>query len=132
MSVFLHQNLTFRQLGLLPSSGVVYLPSWGSLERADLNNRTDLTKKLYLQGFIHSSSSVALQPFVGLWSLLQFHNPFYTVGRTPWTSDQPVARPLLTHRTTPTQNKRTHRRPCLEWNSNPRPQRPSERRQFMP
>jgi hypothetical protein len=24
----------------------------------------------------------------------------YTVGRTPWTGDQPVARPLPTHRTT--------------------------------
>jgi hypothetical protein len=27
---------------------------------------------------------------------------FYTDGRTPWTSDQPVARPLPTHRTTQT------------------------------
>jgi hypothetical protein len=26
----------------------------------------------------------------------------YTVGRTPWTGDQPVARPLSTHRTTET------------------------------
>jgi hypothetical protein len=32
---------------------------------------------------------------------------FYTVGRTPWTGDQPVARTLPTHRTTKTQNKRT-------------------------
>jgi hypothetical protein len=46
---------------------------------------------------------MAVQPFVGL----QFHNLFYTDGRTPWTSDQPVARPLPTHRTTQTQNKRT-------------------------
>jgi hypothetical protein len=30
----------------------------------------------------------------------------YIVGRTPWTGDQPVARPLPTHRTTQTQNKR--------------------------
>jgi hypothetical protein len=40
-----------------------------------------------------------------------FHFGFlilYTVGRTPWTGDQPVARPLPTHRTTQTQNKRTH------------------------
>jgi hypothetical protein len=37
--------------------------------------------------------------FVGPWPLLQFCNHFYTVGRTPWTSDQPVARPLPTHRT---------------------------------
>jgi hypothetical protein len=31
----------------------------------------------------------------------------YTVCRTPWTGDQPVARPLPTHRTTQIQNKRT-------------------------
>jgi hypothetical protein len=31
----------------------------------------------------------------------------YTVCTTPWTGDQPVARPLPTHRTTQTQNKRT-------------------------
>jgi hypothetical protein len=55
--------------------------------------------------FIHSSA--ALQPFVGPWPLLQFRNHFYRDGKTPWTSDQPVARPLLTHRTTRTQNKRT-------------------------
>jgi hypothetical protein len=30
----------------------------------------------------------------------------YSVGRNPWTGDQPVARPLPTHRTTQTQNKR--------------------------
>jgi hypothetical protein len=30
----------------------------------------------------------------------------YTVGRTPWTGDQLVARPLPTRRTTQTQNKR--------------------------
>jgi hypothetical protein len=33
---------------------------------------------------------------------------FYTVGRTPWTGDQLVARPLPKHRTAHTQNKRTH------------------------
>jgi hypothetical protein len=52
-------------------------------------------------------SFMALQPFVGPWPLLQFRNPFYTDGRPPSTSDQPVARPLPTHRTTQTQNKRT-------------------------
>jgi hypothetical protein len=31
----------------------------------------------------------------------------HIVGRTPWPSDQPVARPLPTHRTTQTRNKRT-------------------------
>jgi hypothetical protein len=31
----------------------------------------------------------------------------YTVGRIPWTGDQPVARPLPSYRTTQTQNKHT-------------------------
>jgi hypothetical protein len=48
---------------------------------------------------------MALQPFVGprFFSFLIV----YTVGRTPWTGDQPVAKPLPRHRTTQTQNKRT-------------------------
>jgi hypothetical protein len=50
---------------------------------------------------------MALQPFVGPWPPLQFRNLFYTVGRNPWTSDQPVARPLPTHKTPQTQNKHT-------------------------
>jgi hypothetical protein len=49
--------------------------------------------------------SMALQPFVGPWPLFQFLN-LYTVGKTPWTGDQPVARLLPTRRTTQTQNKR--------------------------
>jgi hypothetical protein len=32
----------------------------------------------------------------------------YTFGSTPWTGDQTATRPLPTHRTTQTQNKRTH------------------------
>jgi hypothetical protein len=49
---------------------------------------------------------MTLQPYVGPWRLFSFLIP-YTVGRTPWTGDQPVERPLPTHRTTQTQNKRT-------------------------
>jgi hypothetical protein len=33
---------------------------------------------------------MALQPFIGPWPLLQFRNLFYTDGRAPWTSGQPV------------------------------------------
>jgi hypothetical protein len=40
----------------------------------------------------------------GLWPLFRFLN-LYTVGRTPCTRNQPVTRPLPTHRTTQTQNK---------------------------
>jgi hypothetical protein len=41
---------------------------------------------------------MALQPF-GPWRLFQFLNP------SPWTGDQPVAKPLPTHRTRQTQKK---------------------------
>jgi hypothetical protein len=50
---------------------------------------------------------MALKPFVRPWPLLYFRNLFYTDGRTPWTGDKPVARPLPTHKTTQTHNKLT-------------------------
>jgi hypothetical protein len=42
---------------------------------------------------------MTLQSFLGPWPLFQFLN-LCTVGRTLWTGDQPVARPLPTHRKT--------------------------------
>jgi hypothetical protein len=58
----------------------------------------------YIHSFIHSS--IVLQLFIRPWPRLQLSNHFYTDARTPWTSDQPVAKPLPTHRTTRTQKKR--------------------------
>jgi hypothetical protein len=54
---------------------------------------------------LHLFFSLALQPPWALASAFQFHDHF-TNGRTPWTSDQLVARPLHKQRTTQTQNKR--------------------------
>jgi hypothetical protein len=51
--------------------------------------------------------TTAVPPLSGPWPLIQFRNHFSTDGRTPWTSDHPVARPLSKH-TTQTQNKRIH------------------------
>jgi hypothetical protein len=55
----------------------------------------------------------------------------YTVSRTPWTVDQPAARPLPTYRTKQTQNKRRqtsmprmgfkHTIPVFEWAKTTRP-----------
>jgi hypothetical protein len=45
---------------------------------------------------------MALQPFLGPWPYISVSRSFYIDGRTPWTSDQPVARPLPIHRTTQT------------------------------
>jgi hypothetical protein len=49
---------------------------------------------------------MALPAHSGPRPLIQFRNHFFTDGRTPWTCDQPVVRPLPKHRTTQTQNKR--------------------------
>jgi hypothetical protein len=72
---------------------------------------------------------------------LQFLNR-KTVGRTPLMGDEPIARPLpylFTYGAEPflrshglylyKQNKQ--RRPCLEWDSTPRPQRSIGRRQYL-
>jgi hypothetical protein len=46
---------------------------------------------------LFKSFLMALQP---LWALAAFESPdIFTIGRTPWTSDQLVARPLTKHRT---------------------------------
>jgi hypothetical protein len=60
-------------------------------------------------------STTRVPIYIRLWRyspLLSFGRFFnylilYTVGRTPWTGDQSVTRPLPKHRTTQTQNKRT-------------------------
>jgi hypothetical protein len=69
-----------------------------------------------IQRYLSLYLSVALQPS----DLGRFFSflILYTVGRTLWTGVQPVARPLS-----------THKRPCLEWDSNPLSQHSSERRQ---
>jgi hypothetical protein len=110
MMVYNTQN--YWVFGLCPSSGIletrkhnvsetgsVSVPRWGG--REDTYSVGSFFMKSFIHSFIHSS--MALQPFVGPWLLLQFRNIFYTDGRTPWTSDQPVSRPLPTHRTTHTQ-----------------------------
>jgi hypothetical protein len=51
---------------------------------------------------------LALPAHSGLWPLVQSRNHFFTDGRTPWTSDQLVARPVPKRRTTKTQNKLIH------------------------
>jgi hypothetical protein len=63
---------------------------------------------------------MTVQSFVEPWPFFSFLI-LSTVGRTPWAGDQPYTRPLPTHRTTQTQNKRIqYRHPWLEWDSNPR------------
>jgi hypothetical protein len=84
------------------ASGGFVRSSSSCKQRTSLPIRSTAT----VHSFIHSS--VALQHFVGPWSLFFFSFVIlYTVGRTSWMGDQPVARLLPTHRTTQTQNKHT-------------------------
>jgi hypothetical protein len=76
--------------------------------------------------FIHSS--VALQPFVGPWPLLQFLNLF---SQSVGLLGRGISPPQGRYRTTQTQNKRTYRHPCLELDSKPRTQLSSDRKQFV-
>jgi hypothetical protein len=50
---------------------------------------------------------MALSAHSGPWAPIQLRNPF-SDGRIPWTSDQPIERPLPKPRTTRTQNKGIH------------------------
>jgi hypothetical protein len=79
--------------------------------------------------FIHSS--MALQPFVRPWPLLQFRNHFLqSVGLLGRVISPSQGRYLHTgqHKL---RKKRTHRHPYFEWDSNSRSQLSSERREFM-
>jgi hypothetical protein len=58
-----------------------------------------------LHSFIHQC---LYSPLLGHDLFFSFVIFFYSDDRTPWASDQPVARPLPIHRTT-----QTHRHPCL-------------------
>jgi hypothetical protein len=73
------------------------------------------------------SLCIAMQSYFGPWPFffLRFRI-LYAVCRTPWTRDQSIAKSLPTHRI------KADRYICLEWDSNPRSQCSSERRQFMP
>jgi hypothetical protein len=80
---------------------VIYLPTYPSLNPSF---RPSICPSFCLSVCLSVYGSTAL---VDLGRILTFLIYVYTVGRTPWTGDQPVARPLPTHRTTQTQNKHT-------------------------
>jgi hypothetical protein len=89
------------------SLGANIVPCTDIMEQIDQQIRDE--RILYL--------SMVLQPIVEPWSLLSFLT-FYTVGRTPWTGDQPVSRPL--HAQTGHKHRiNAHWHPCLKWDSKP-------------
>jgi hypothetical protein len=84
----------------------VWLSGWLSLSLS-------LSLSVCLSSWLYAYLSIYLSIYLWIYSPCEpwpFFFRFlslYTDGRTPWTGDRPVARPLPTHRTTQTQNKRT-------------------------
>jgi hypothetical protein len=73
----------------------------------DKNKKIDNVQKYIMCTNVPSSQTFFPDLLLPLWSMgliSQFLDHF-TDGRTPWTGDQLVARPLPEHRTTQTQNK---------------------------
>jgi hypothetical protein len=56
---------------------------------------------------LYTYLSMVLQSFCWALAASSVSSSFYTVGRTPCTRDQPVARPIPTRKTAQTQIKRT-------------------------
>jgi hypothetical protein len=63
-----------------------------------------ISRYSYPRHYLYIDGSTALGELGGFF---QFFN-LYTDGRTPCTGDQPVAKPLPTHKTAQTQNNRTN------------------------
>jgi hypothetical protein len=78
---------------------------------------------IFLQGL--GQRTVPVQNF-NFWT----YESIWTFGRTPWTGDQPDARPLPTRDNTTQKNADSH--PCLKQDSNLRSQCSSARRQYVP
>jgi hypothetical protein len=65
-------------------------------------NISNLCLSIYLSIYLPTYDSTVILLDLGWFFLI-----LYTAGMTPWTGDQPVARPLPIHRRTQTQNKST-------------------------
>jgi hypothetical protein len=84
---------------------IIYLLCLRKANTLSINTHDIMSTSL----FVCLSIYLPIYGTTALWDLGPFFSfsVLYTVGRTPWTGDQPVARPLSTHRTTQTQNKST-------------------------
>jgi hypothetical protein len=80
---------------------------WFSWKEKDCGREPQMTWLQYVLIGDKLVLSLSLHSSADPWLDLGRYFSLYTVGRTTWTEDQPVARSISTHRTTQTQNKRT-------------------------
>jgi hypothetical protein len=110
-------------------------PKGSQKTRAEIRAKTNFNKCISmispLTFHFFSIHQWLCSPLLGTGLFFSFVIFFYTDGRTPYTSDQPVAR-LRYLDTGQNKHRNSHRHPCLEWDSNLRSQCSSERRQFIP
>jgi hypothetical protein len=106
--VGLHAYETEMLVARLRGSVEVYQIFFKQCELFKWDGYRDLAFTLlsYFLNCIFVYLSMALQLLVGPWPLFS-SLILYTVCRTPWKGDQPVARPLPLRRRTQTQNKHT-------------------------
>jgi hypothetical protein len=104
----------------------------GNLSIYLLSSYLSVCLSLSIQPSVHPSInlSMALQSFVWPWALFQFLDLLQSVGSLGRVISPSQGRDLHTG-----QHKlriNAHRHPCLKWDSIPRSQCSSDRRQFMP
>jgi hypothetical protein len=116
-------------LQTLSSKSLVFLMSYSGLENLKFYNKMLFSSRMTMWTcvlMVIGSNPTRISVFL-LLAIVNTHSlslwlcsPFdlghffsflilYTVYRTPWTRDQPIERPLSTHRTTETQNKHIYK-----------------------
>jgi hypothetical protein len=105
----------------------------GGLKFSNTVAETSVTFERLKFFYIHSSYSVLLT----VSKFICYSLVLYTTGGTLWRSDRSVAGLVPKYTATKQKHAHTHthtrtKHPCLKWDSNPRWQRASERRRFMP
>jgi hypothetical protein len=135
--VCLNNSLPFLSTFLILSLYSVYIQpfetcnsSIHSSTHTPIHPSIFLSVCLSVRPSVHPSIYLRLYSPCGPWPLFQFVN-LYTVGRTPWMGNQPVAS-LCLHAEQHKHRINAHRHPCLEWDSNPRSQCSSGRSRCMP
>jgi hypothetical protein len=115
LSVKIKKGLCVQNLQILPPDSL--LVSW-------LSNSVLSKLVIFIQQWLYS-------PLLGPGRFFQFSNPIHSRYDS---LDGGSARPKAATYTQDSTKHRinAHRHPCLEWDSNPRSQCSSERRQFMP
>lgn len=89
---------------VISSEGILYVAAHGVILHTSriivCPTVSNLTSIIYLSVYGYTALLLDIGSFLSFLIL-------YTVGRTSWMGDQPVARPLHTHRIAQTQNRHT-------------------------